>query len=47
MEGVKSDKFQQSVRGLGPRITAWRADDIRAIIEKFDCFALDCSREEV
>ncbi len=31
--GVKSGKYPQSVK-LGPRTTAWRAADIRALIEK-------------
>jgi len=30
--GVRSGRYPQSVR-LGPRITAWRAEDIRALIE--------------
>lgn len=31
-EGVKSGRFPKPVK-LGPRITAWRVDDIRALIE--------------
>jgi predicted DNA-binding transcriptional regulator AlpA len=31
--GVKAGKYPQSVK-LGPRTTAWRAADIRALIEK-------------
>ena len=31
--GVKSKRFPQPVK-LGPKITAWRAEDIRALIEK-------------
>ena len=31
-EGVKSGRFPQPVK-LGPRITAWRVEDIRALIE--------------
>lgn len=31
LEGVKSGRFPKSVK-LGPRITAWRAEDIRALI---------------
>ncbi|MFO0388380.1 MAG: helix-turn-helix transcriptional regulator [Alphaproteobacteria bacterium] len=31
--GVKSGRFPKSVK-LGDRITAWRAEDIRALIEK-------------
>lgn len=30
-EGVKSGRFPQPVK-LGPRITAWRIEDIRAFI---------------
>jgi prophage regulatory protein len=30
--GVKEGRFPQPVK-LGPRITAWRAEDIRALIE--------------
>lgn len=29
--GIKSGKFPQPVK-LGPRTTAWRADDIRALV---------------
>jgi predicted DNA-binding transcriptional regulator AlpA len=32
-EGVKSGRYPQPVRTLGLRITAWRVDDIRALIE--------------
>jgi hypothetical protein len=32
-EGVKSGRFPKPVK-LGPRITAWRAEDIRALIER-------------
>jgi predicted DNA-binding transcriptional regulator AlpA len=31
--GVKSGRFPKPVK-LGPRITAWRIDDIRALIEQ-------------
>ena len=31
--GVKSGRYPQPVRTLGARITAWRAEDIRAFIE--------------
>ena len=34
--GVKSGRFPQPVRGLGPRITAWRAEDIRELIERLN-----------
>jgi predicted DNA-binding transcriptional regulator AlpA len=33
-EGVKSGRFPAPVK-LGPRITAWRIEDIRALIEAF------------
>ena len=32
-EGVKSGRYPQPVK-LGPRITAWRVSDIRALIEE-------------
>lgn len=32
-EGVKSGRFPKPVR-LGPRTTAWRVEDIRALIER-------------
>jgi len=32
-EGVKSGRFPKPVK-LGPRITAWRVEDIRALIAK-------------
>lgn len=31
--GVKSGRYPQPTRALGPRITAWRIEDIRALIE--------------
>lgn len=31
--GVKSKRYPQSSK-LGPRVTAWRVEDIRALIEK-------------
>jgi len=31
--GVKSGRFPEPVK-LGPRITAWRVEDIRALIER-------------
>jgi predicted DNA-binding transcriptional regulator AlpA len=31
--GVKSGRFPKSVK-LGPRITAWRVEDIRTLIER-------------
>ena len=32
-DGVKSGRFPQPVK-LGPRVTAWRVEDIRALIAK-------------
>ena len=32
--GVKSGRYPQPVRTLGLRITAWRVEDIRALIEQ-------------
>lgn len=32
-EGVKSGRYPQPLK-LGPRITAWRVSDIRALIEE-------------
>ena len=31
--GVKSGRYPQPVRTLGARITAWRVEDIRSLIE--------------
>lgn len=31
--GVRSGRYPQPTRALGPRITAWRAEDIRALVE--------------
>jgi predicted DNA-binding transcriptional regulator AlpA len=31
--GVRTGRYPQPTRGLGPRITAWRVEDIRALIE--------------
>lgn len=31
--GVRSGRYPQPTRALGPRITAWRIEDIRALIE--------------
>jgi len=31
--GVKSGRYPQPTRALGARITAWRAEDIRALVE--------------
>lgn len=33
-EGVKSGRYPQPVRTLGLRITAWRVEDIRALVAK-------------
>lgn len=32
-QGVKSGRYPEPVRTLGKRITAWRAEDIRAFLE--------------
>ena len=32
--GVRSGRFPQPTRALGPNITAWRAEDIRDLIER-------------
>jgi prophage regulatory protein len=32
--GVRSGRYPQPTRSLGPRITAWRVEDIRALIEQ-------------
>jgi len=32
--GVKSGRYPQPTRSLGLRITAWRVEDIRALIEQ-------------
>jgi predicted DNA-binding transcriptional regulator AlpA len=32
-DGVKKGRFPQPVK-LGPKITAWRVEDIRALIER-------------
>lgn len=32
--GVKSGRYPQPVKTLGPRITAWRVEDIIALIEQ-------------
>ena len=34
--GVKSGRYPQPVK-LSPRVTAWRASDIRALIERTGC----------
>lgn len=31
--GVKSGRYPQPTRALGQRVTAWRAEDLRALIE--------------
>ena len=32
--GVKSGRYPQPVRNLGPRITAWRCEDVRKLAEQ-------------
>ncbi|MDK9698337.1 MAG: AlpA family phage regulatory protein [Siculibacillus sp.] len=32
-DGVKSGRFPQPVK-LGPRVTAWRVEDIRALVDR-------------
>jgi predicted DNA-binding transcriptional regulator AlpA len=34
--GIKDGRFPQPIK-LGPRITAWRVEDIRALIETGGC----------
>lgn len=34
--GVRNGRYPQPVRTLGQRITAWRAEDIRALIKAAD-----------
>jgi prophage regulatory protein len=34
--GVRSGRYPQPTRALGERITAWRVEDIRALIEVSD-----------
>lgn len=34
--GVRSGRYPQPTRALGERITAWRVEDIRALIESAD-----------
>ncbi len=33
-DGVRTKRYPQPVKTLGPRITAWRVEDIRALIEQ-------------
>jgi len=33
-QGVKTQRYPQPVRTLGQRITAWRCEDIRALIDR-------------
>lgn len=33
-EGVRTGRYPQPVRTLGLRITAWRVEDIRALVSK-------------
>jgi predicted DNA-binding transcriptional regulator AlpA len=32
--GVRSGRYPKPTKALGPRITAWRVEDIRALIEQ-------------
>jgi prophage regulatory protein len=34
--GVKSGRYPQPTRALGQRITAWRVEDIKALIAEID-----------
>lgn len=34
--GVKSGRYPQPVRTLGERITAWRVEDVRALVGRTD-----------
>jgi len=42
---VKSDRYPQPVRTLGLRITAWRVEDIRALIEEANRAAEETLRQ--
>ena len=33
-EGVKTGRYPKPIKSLGRRITAWRVEDIRALIER-------------
>jgi prophage regulatory protein len=33
--GVKSGRYPKPIKSLGPRITAWKVEDIRTLIETF------------
>jgi prophage regulatory protein len=33
--GVKSGRYPKPIKSLGPRITAWKVEDIRTLIEEF------------
>ena len=35
--GVKSGRYPKPSKALGPRITVWRVEDIRALIERVNC----------
>jgi predicted DNA-binding transcriptional regulator AlpA len=37
-EGVRSGRFPKPIK-LGPRVTVWRAEDIRALFEDADTHA--------
>ena len=38
-QGVKSGKFPKPIK-LGPRVTVWKADEIRQLVEK-ECFGYE------
>jgi len=33
-EGVKTGRYPKPIKSLGRRITAWRVEDIRALVER-------------
>ena len=39
LEGAKSGRYPQPVKGLGDRISVWRVEDILAFIEGFSATA--------
>jgi prophage regulatory protein len=39
--GVKVGRYPQPIRTLGPRITAWRVEDIRALIARIGALEVD------
>ena len=44
-QGVKTGRFPRPVK-LGPRITAWRVEDIRSLIERIDELGADMQIEK-